>query len=225
VNEPIIVGLNRTNNGNYEFYVEDFGTGINTDTIDKILRKYGKSTRRADENKLGLYGLGWKSPLAYTSAFYFIGRKDGIETKAMMYEGEDDIKIDVLHELPTDKRNGVKVIVPVKYNDYRNFISKMKEQLAYFENVYFDCADIPNDFTIVRSEHFQWSSLVNTDKLHLCLDDVYYPIDFDKIGIQHNIRFPVALRFGLNDGIFPVPQRESIKYTKEAKEAILNKLK
>jgi hypothetical protein len=224
-NEPIIVSFLRNKDGHYEFSVEDFGVGIDSNTIDNILRKYGKSTRRNDSDKLGLFGLGFKSPLAYSSSFYFIGRKNGIETKAMMYEGEDDIKIDILYEKETTERNGVKVIVPVKYSDKDSFYRKIKEQLSYFEGVYFNCGTIiPNDFKIVRSEHFQWSSLISTNELHLCLDNVYYPIDYNALGISR-IYFPVALKFGLSDGIFPVPQRESIKYTKEAKEIILNKIK
>jgi hypothetical protein len=52
---------------------------------------------------------------------------------------------------------------------------------------------------------------------------VYYPLDFDKIGATR-ISFPIALRFSLTDGIYPTPNRESIRYTQEAKEIIKSKL-
>jgi hypothetical protein len=61
------------------------------------------------------------------------------------------------------------------------------------------------------------------DYLHICLDNVYYPIDFNKLGISQ-LEFPVALRFSLTDGIFPTPNRESIRYTQEAKDIILKRL-
>lgn len=140
----------------------------------------------------------------------------------MMYEGEDTNTIDLLYEESTIEENGVKVIVPVTYSDRSSFNKKIPEQLAYFENVYFDC-QVDNKFKIFRSEHFQYSELSSTDKLHLCLDNVYYPIDFEKIGIS-TIEFPVALRFSLMDGLFPTPNRESIRYTKEAKALILDKI-
>src|SRR6478752_4996828 len=127
---PIIVSFKKNKDGNYEFSVEDKGIGINKDTINDILRKYGKSTKRLDPKALGCYGLGWKSPIAYTPSFHFIGRKDGVEIKAMMYESEDDIEIDVLYEGPTTEANGVKVIVPVKWADREDFRSKISEQLA-----------------------------------------------------------------------------------------------
>lgn len=166
-----------------------------------------------------------KSPLAYSSSFYFIGRKNGIERKWMMYEGEEESnKIDLLYESVTIERNGVKVIVPVKYADNGEFLNKIKEQLPYFEHVYFDVNGINNNFSIIRNELFQWSDLNTDNEMHICLDNVYYPIDYSKLGITR-IMVPIGLRFSLSDGLFPIPNRESIKYTKEAKDIILAKIK
>jgi hypothetical protein len=65
---------------------------------------------------------------------------------------------------------------------------------------------------------------MSTDRyLHICLDNVYYPLDFDKLGIDP-IDFPVALRFSLSDGLYPTPNRESLRYTQEAKQIIMAKL-
>ena len=170
-----------------------------------------------------MWGLGFKSPLAYSSTFYFVARKNGIERKYMMYEGEDVNTIDLLYESETTEENGVKVIVPVKYSDYYSFKIKTKEQLAYFQNVYFNVPDIDNSFKILRTAHYQLSD-ISTDKyLHICLDDVYYPIDFAKLGIS-SISFPVGLRFNLSDGLFPIPNREAIRYTEESKKVILDKI-
>ena len=149
-----------------------------------------------------------------------------MERKYMMYEGEDTNSIDLLYEASTTEENGVKIIIPVNYYDRGAFIKKIKEQLAYFESVYFDCEDnVNNDFIIHRSEHFQFSELSSSDYLHISLDNVYYPIDFEKLGIKERIDFPVALRFSLTDGLFPTPNRESIRYTKEAKQIILDKIR
>ncbi len=227
VHMPIIVGFKPASSGNYEFTVEDFGVGLDADDVKNIISKYGKSTKRDSANELGMMGLGFKAPLAYSSSFYFICRKDGVERKYMMYEGEDVNTIDLLYEEPTSEGNGVKVIIPVKYGDNYQFKKKIKEQLCYFESVYFDVPEdssITNGFVIARHEHFQFSELSDDPYLHVCLDNVYYPLDFGKLGIS-DIRFPVALRFSLSDGIYPTPNREALRYTKEAKEIILEKLK
>jgi hypothetical protein len=52
---------------------------------------------------------------------------------------------------------------------------------------------------------------------------VYYNIDYSKLGISP-IEGQFALRFNLTDGIFPTPNREQIRYTKEVKELILNRI-
>lgn len=224
VDKPIVVSLGRNKEDNYEFSVEDFGIGLDADDVKNIISKYGKSTKRNSATELGMMGLGFKAPLAYSSSFYFVCRKNGMERKYMMYEGEDVNTIDLLYETPTDQPNGVKVIVPVKYYDYRDFRTKIREQLAYFESVFFDVETITNDFLITRHEFFQFSELSSDNMLHICLDNVYYPIDFDKLGIDR-IPLPVGLRFSLTDGIFPTPNRESIRYTQEAKTIILERLK
>jgi len=229
VKDPIVVSLIMDNNNNYEFSVEDFGIGLDADDVKNIISKYGKSTKRLSNNELGMMGLGFKAPLAYSSSFYFICRKDGIERKYMMYEGEDLNTIDLLYENSTNERNGVKVIIPVKFSDRHEFYKKTKEQLAYFENVYFNVSVgsdyISNDFKIHRGEHFQYSEISSDSYLHICLDNVYYPIDFKKLNIDYPISFPVGLRFSLTDGIFPTPNRESIRYTQEAKNKIADKIK
>jgi hypothetical protein len=219
IDKPIIVSLNRNNHDNYEFSVEDFGIGLDADDVVNIISKYGKSTKRNSNTELGMMGLGFKAPLAYTSTFYFTARKNGMERKYMMYEGEEVNSIDLLHETPTDQPNGVKITIPVNYYDRHDFVRKTKEQLAYFENVYFNVMDteVSNDFTIHRSEHYQASSLSRDSWLHICLDNVYYPLDFTRLGIDR-INIPVGLRFSLSDGLFPTPNRESIRYTKEAKD-------
>jgi hypothetical protein len=223
VTKPIIVSLVRNDSNNYEFSVEDFGTGLDHDDVTNILSKYGKSTKRSSNTELGMFGLGFKAPLAYTSSFYFTCRKDGRERKYMMYEGEETNTIDLLDETVTDKSNGVKVTIPLKWSDNYDFKDKIKEQLAYFENVYFNVDDIDNNFNIHRNKIFQFSELANDDKLHICLDDVYYPLDFQKIGID-SIDMPVGLRFGLEDGLFPTPNRESLIYSQESKKVIRAKL-
>jgi len=226
VKEPIIVSFKENSSYNYEFSVEDFGIGLDDDDVKNIISKYGKSTKRLSNNELGMMGLGFKAPLAYSSSFYFVCRKDGMERKYMMYEGEDVNTIDLLYETETKEKNGVKVIVPVKYKDQYQFRQKIKEQLCYFEDVFFDVPmdnSINNDFVISRHPDFQFSEMCQSNKLHICLDNVYYPIDFEKLGIK-SIDFPVALRFSLSDGIFPTPNRESIRYTQEAKEIIKQKL-
>ena len=105
--DPIIVSFRPNKDNNYEFSVEDFGIGLDADDVKNIISKYGKSTKRDSNTELGMMGLGFKAPLAYSSSFYFTCRKNGVERKYMMYEGEEVNTIDLLYEKPTKERNGV----------------------------------------------------------------------------------------------------------------------
>ena len=227
-NKAIIVSLLLNEEGNYEFSSEDFGTGLDADDVKNIISKYGMSTKRQEANSLGAMGLGFKSPLAYSSSFYFICRKDGMERKYLMYENENGNSIDLLYESPTRECNGVKVIIPVKDRDKHDFYYKIKEQLAYFENVFFNVNvngnTIDNEFKIHRTTHYQFSELLDVDVMHICLDDVYYPLDFNKLGTGI-IKVPIGLKFSLNDGLIPIPSRESLLYNNKTKEIILDKIK
>ena len=168
--------------------------------------------------------MGFKSGLAYSSSFTFVCRKDKIESKYIMYEGEHNNKIDLLYSSETIEDNGVKVIVNLKNGGYNSFYKKIKEQLCYFENVYFNIKDINNDFKIIRDVHWQYSEINTDNNLHICLDNVYYPIDWSKLGIG-TISIPIGLRFNLTDGIYPTPQREAIRYNPETIKTILEKIK
>ena len=149
----------------------------------------------------------------------------------MMYEGEETNSIDLLYEIPTAERNGVKIMIPVKYGDRYDFTNKIKEQLAYFENVYFNVEGVDNKFKIHRADHYQVSELCSDSNLHVCLDNVYYPLDLEKLGLTDNsgnsykrLSVGIGLRFSLTDGLFPTPNRESLRYTQEAKQIIKNKI-
>jgi len=56
VSDPIIVSFKSNQSYNYEFSVEDFGTGLDDEDVENIISKYGKSTKRQSANELGMWG-------------------------------------------------------------------------------------------------------------------------------------------------------------------------
>lgn len=95
------------------------------------------------------------------------------------------------------------------YHEYIDFCNKAKKKLTYYDTVVLIIDDIVHENTIYRNDLFQYADYAPYRKLHLCLKDVVYSIDYDKLGISE-IHIPVALRFTLSDGITPTPSRESI---------------
>ena len=82
------------------------------------------------------------------------------------------------------------------------FSNKAKKRLAYYDEVllYIDNNLIQNE--IIRSEDWQYSTLATNSTISLCLKDVYYDIDYGKIGISP-IYMPISLRFNLEDNLIP----------------------
>lgn len=226
VDEPIIVRLKKDNSNNYNFEVQDFGAGLDDKDFRNIISKYGKSTKQDKENQLGFFGLGCKSGFSYSDSFYYTCVKNGMKRKYFLYKSNTGFTIDLLLEELTKERNGVCFSIPVKNYDYHRFLSEIRSQLAYFDNVYFDIQgiNINNDFKIHKDTDFQYSSLYNFPEMHLTLGRVNYPIDWKTLGISR-INVPIALTFDLNSGLFPIPNRENLVWNNTTKDIVINKIK
>jgi|2_EtaG_2_1085320.scaffolds.fasta_scaffold01046_12 hypothetical protein len=81
---PIEIKLpNRLDN---TFYIRDFGIGITPERMENVFLKYGGSTKREDNHQTGGFGLGAKTPFAYSDTFSIVTITD----KADETGNEDD---------------------------------------------------------------------------------------------------------------------------------------
>lgn len=227
VDKPIIVSLKEDEMLNWKFSVQDFGTGMSPDRVINVVSKYAASTKRDRGDQLGYFGLGMKSGLAYADSFNIDTNYDGTKYLYIMYEGEEGTKIDLLSETSTTEENGTTISIMLKeYSDVSEFIEKIQEQLCYFEGIYFDVpsSSIDNNFKMMEGKDWKFSEMNTDNLLHICLDSVYYPLDYQKLGID-NIHLPIGLNFKVTDGIVPIPNREAIRLTPQVKEKILEKIR
>ena len=140
----------------------------------------------------------------------------------MVYQGEEFTEFDKIYEKSTNELNGVEVIVPIKdYYEAQEFVRKAKSKLAYYDTVILQIYGQIVQNTIFRSDDWQFSTQNIDNQLHFCLKDVYYSIDWVKLGIS-TINLPIALKFDLSDGLIPSPSREYIIYN-ETKEFLYKK--
>lgn len=226
VTDPIHVSLVKEG-GKFVFSVKDLGMGLSPDRIENVFSKYLASTKESSNDQLGYYGLGSKSALAYRDSFTILSVYDKVEYTYLMFRGEEGTQLSLMDMNDTDAHNGVTIKVTLKEEeDYEVFLEKMKRQLAYFEGVFFttEYDDIENDFKIIKNENWKYSELNQDKYLHMSLDNVYYPIDFEKLGIEP-IAIPLALNLSLRDGLVPTPNREQILYSPQTKALILSKIK
>lgn len=113
-----------------EFVIRDYGVGLTPEEAAETIFSYLGSSKDDSDDFIGGWGLGSKSPYAYTNEFevtlYHGGKfweyncwqnKIGIPEHAVFNEGE------------TDEPNGVKVRVPVKTSDVFSFQSTCTKYL------------------------------------------------------------------------------------------------
>ena len=105
------------------FYkIKDFGPGISPDRISNIFIKYTASTKREDNIQTGGFGLGAKTPFAYSDTFTIITNFDGTKYHYVCFIDETKIgKLALLAEEKTDQSNGTEIIIPVKPIDFKLF--------------------------------------------------------------------------------------------------------
>lgn len=150
--------------------------------------------------------------------------QDGIKCKYLCYKGEEGVEHDLLLEEKTDEKNGVLFEMSIKdYYEYRDFTHKAKEKLTYYDTVVLIIDDKVVENKIFRNDLFQFAEVSPYNNMHLCLKDVVYEINFNKLGIN-DIYMPIALRFNLDDGLVPTPSRESLLYSNSTIELIKKRI-
>ena len=76
---------------NQKFVIRDFGPGIPHDKIGEIYGTYGGSTKRNSDKATGGFGLGCKSPFAYTDNFQVTSYNNGVKTIYRMSKSDSEV--------------------------------------------------------------------------------------------------------------------------------------
>lgn len=216
VDKEVKIKLHYNDSGEYISF-QDFGVGISPERMKKTYSKWFSSTKRDTNGQIGMFGLGSKSPLSYTDAFYVTTIFEGTKYEYMVYKGEKAPKIELINSESTALGNGT--LVSIDVSNIYDFIKACKNQLAYFDNVYFEGCyslnsvetySLKNRYKIIEGDNFKYRPDANFRYLHICIGKVYYKLDFEKLGIP-TIEVPIALKFEIGDLII-TPERENIRY-------------
>lgn len=119
---PILITLDK--DGFISF--RDYGKGIPTDKIGQVYGTYGASTKKSDTSTTGGFGLGCKSPFAYTDSFQVTSMNQGKKsiynvTKSSIETGGKPGIIPIITEVDTDE-TGLEVKFQIKENDVNEFV-------------------------------------------------------------------------------------------------------
>lgn len=195
------------------FRVRDYGPGLDKDEVRNIYTVIFESTKTNSNDFGGCFGLGSKSPFAYTSNFSVTSYKNGIQYNYAVYKDEEGYpKMDLLLEEPTDKENGVEVTIPIHQAD----ITLVNEAVYIYD--FFKT--VPN----INISHQKPSILYETDNFAILEKDRYtditavmgnirYHIDYNQFGIRDIYNLPIVMKFDIGE-LSPDPSRERLSYDK-----------
>lgn len=205
--KPVHVDLSRNDKGDYIFSVKDYGLGMSVEKYEKNFVNYGDSDKRDTNVGMGMWGLGSKSPFAYTKQFYVDSCKDGVIFKSIQYQDSDgDYKYDIYYKEQTDLENFTEVKVPVKSEDTYKFRNACIQQLKYIPNIYFSGdLSILNDDRIEEHKYFYFHSKCTTTEIVVGGIKYDLPRDFRTNGVRIGLKFKIG-------ELRPTPSRESIEW-------------
>lgn len=104
------------------FIVRDYGISLNHEQVMRLYTTVFESTKEDSNDVTGKFGLGSKSPFAYTDTFSVVAVQDGMKRHYSAVIGSKGIpSIHFLGESETDEPRGIEVSFPIKNEDIRAF--------------------------------------------------------------------------------------------------------
>jgi hypothetical protein len=232
VDEPVVIKLyyNLESDGGYIIEFIDRGVGMNDQRFNKIYMNWFSSTKRDTNDQIGGWGLGSKSPFAYTNQFMITTIADGVKTSRLLSKLQGELpKAEVLYRQPSTEHNGTTIRIDIKnYTDANKFANAIKNQLRYFDNVFVDSIafKFENDYRIYDCRNFKYRSGMSEEhvqsysireeqqKMHILLGNVTYPINWEIINM-HPYSIPVGVKFNIGE-LQVTPNREALEYRDES---------
>jgi Histidine kinase-, DNA gyrase B-, and HSP90-like ATPase len=213
--------------------IKDYGTGMSKDDITDHFSKYGWSSKRDNDDEVGMLGLGCKSGLTYTSQFTLVTTQDGIKNTVLVTREESGGGVvQIIDTVQTDEPNGTEVQIPVK--SYMDVNNTAKEFFRYWDegtvllngevpgsvwSIPGEAGSIRLDDDIVLIPKGQRSQNMTS---MIVMGNVAYPVNEYKLphDLQRGIdRFYAVIRVPIGTVNF-VPSREALNYSKRSLETI-----
>lgn len=124
------------NYGSPAFSVRDEGEGISPENMATIYTVYFASTKRENNDSIGGFGLGAKTPLAYTDSFSVRSIHKGVLSLYVINRTAEGVPVlHLMHTEPTQQeRSGVEISVPVPVADFARWRETVRELCAWQED-------------------------------------------------------------------------------------------
>lgn len=168
------------------FEINDYGTGLSDSAIRKLYCTYFASNKTDTDELIGGFGLGSKSPFAYTDQFIVESRYDGVKRKYSIHIAANGTpQIMEVEAVSTAEPSGLTVSVGVAMKDINDFHEAAGNVLPYVtacryeSNVTFNApeyslrVDLPNGayFCMRKGATRNWPTHVIQGSVRYIVDD------------------------------------------------------
>jgi hypothetical protein len=153
--------------------IKDKGTGISEDRVRDVFVNLGASTKRDDMAQIGAFGLGSKTPFAYSQSFSVETVFEGERTVYGAYIDESRKgMMQIMSREKTDEENGTTIKVPVKQQDFEKFANEVYKAVWFW--------DVK---PIIDGKEWKWS-----DKYDYAVEGDNWFVDPPKLNAPSSIR-------------------------------------
>ena len=114
--------------------IKDYGPGISPSRMTDIFTKFGSSTKRSDNIQTGGFGLGCKTPFAYSDTFTVNTIVDNVKYTYSAYIDETRVgQMSLLQKQPTSDENGTSIEIPISKGDYTTFTNMIVKVTQHWD--------------------------------------------------------------------------------------------
>lgn len=202
---------------------KDYGTGLKHEDVMHLYTTYFASTKRQDNKSIGGFGLGSKTPFAYTDTFSVESRHNGEKRIYTAFKNEDgEPQISLLHTEESDERSGLTIKIPVKYEDMGRFYDAARRTLKWYDvkpTMKGEKIDVPEIGVRLESPNKDWyfyQCETNMNGLHVQMGAVGYKVSWSALeSLDQKLRefaySPIVIRANIGDCAVAA-SREGLSY-------------
>lgn len=216
------------------FSIRDYGTSMDHADCMQLYTTYFRSTRNNSNDAVGCLGLGSKAPFAYSDSFTVEAYLNGIRRLYTAYKDESGNPVfSLMDESHTSEVNGIKVSINVSAYDVTRFQHEANKVYEYFK--------VKPNFTGYKPTFRSIDKVLagsnwyfddnNSDNV-IIMGQIAYPIDVRQLTASSDnsherhrkfIEYSSGLKIFVKIGDVDItPSRESLSYSRDTKNNILN---
>jgi len=213
------------------FHIKDFGPGLNDQEVRELYTTYGWSSKQNSDEVTGAFGLGSKSPFAYTDAFSICAVKDGMKRVYTAHKDDSGKPVvSLLSEEPSegDWQAGVMVTFAVAHEDISEFVYKAGRIFRWFKvkpTVIGAKVELAQPSFKTRGPNFALLADEAEDRYaRVIMANVSYPLNVSRLeglsALGRAVANCGAHLFVPTGTVMPTPNREDLQYDKQSRPAL-----